>query len=481
MKKTWMFALLLALSGCSEQMQSLKPTATESSILFDTAHGETAGAADWVIDGAFSDFGDALKRSGYTLKQTAADDLLTYDLLKSHDLFVLAEPNIPLKSSEQAALKQYTESGGSLLFISDHYNADRNMNRFDASEVLNGYRRGAYSDPAKGMSQAERQSEMMTDVTSSDFLSDTFGVRFRYNAIDDVTMTTMSDIFDITDGVDEVTMHAGSTLAITDPKKAKGLVFLPKLSNRYRWEHAVDQGVYNGGGEDEGPFIAISKTGKGKAAFIGDSSIVEDASPKYKREDSGSDKKTYDGFEEADHRKLLLNLTKWLTTQEEDVSFDQNEDKVTPLLASENPSTSVEPKKEPWAQPESGYLWYDRSTYAQGSYGAVVNEERAHQQMNHDIQILSPAAIAPKENIQVKVRTASAESTKIAIVMANGQHVGLFNGRPPGVSNAYIPKQYDDYYECYFNGRIAREARGPLTIQVIQNNETAATAQLNLE
>ena len=33
------------------------------------------------------------------------------------------------------------------------------------------------------------------------------------------------------------------------------------------------------------------KIGKGKAAFIGDSSLVEDRSPKYLREDNGKPKK----------------------------------------------------------------------------------------------------------------------------------------------------------------------------------------------
>ncbi len=51
------------------------------------------------------------------------------------------------------------------------------------------------------------------------------------------------------------------------------------------------------GGKAEGRYVAISKVGKGKAAFIGDSSLVEDSSPKYVREDNGEKKKTYDGFE----------------------------------------------------------------------------------------------------------------------------------------------------------------------------------------
>ena len=52
----------------------------------------------------------------------------------------------------------------------------------------------------------------------------------------------------------------------------------------------MNQGIYSGGGT-KGPYIAISKVGKGKAAFIGDTSLVEDSSPKYKREDNGKSKK----------------------------------------------------------------------------------------------------------------------------------------------------------------------------------------------
>ena len=95
--------------------------------------------------------------------------------------------------------------------------------------------------------------------------------------------------------------------------KSKGIVYTPDhLGNNAKWSHAVDQGVYNGGGKAEGAYIAIAKVGKGKAAFIGDSSLVEDSSPKYLREDTGKTKKTYDGFKEEDNAQLLNNLTSWL-------------------------------------------------------------------------------------------------------------------------------------------------------------------------
>jgi len=347
-------------------------------VLFDNTHGQTSGAADWVIDGGFSDFANGLANDGYDVKELRKTVSFTYSDLSPYDVFVIAEPNIPFKTSEQAAMEQYVESGGSIFFIGDHYNADRNKNRWDGSESINGYRRGAWEDPAKGMSEGERNSAAMKDVVSSDWLSDNFGIRFRYNALGDINANNVvapDQAFGITEGVNSVAMHAGSTLAITDPTKAKGIVYLPETKEA--WGNAVDQGVYNGGGVAEGPYVAVSKLGQGKAAFIGDSSPVEDASPKYLREETGTKKTTYDGFKEVDDAALLVNTVNWLSTDESYTRLDQVEglvlDQPTPQLAIETPQTSTEPQAEPWSAPAAGYNWWDPSTFKPGSYGSTVS------------------------------------------------------------------------------------------------------------
>ncbi|GIO10072.1 hypothetical protein J31TS6_61000 [Brevibacillus reuszeri] len=343
-------------------------------ILFDNTHGQTAGAADWVIDGAFSDFGEALADEGYYVTELRKTTPITLSDLEDYAVFVIGEANIPYKTSEQQAMLDYVHNGGSIFFIGDHYNADRNKNRWDANEVFNGYRRGAWNDPAQGMGTEERNSAAMQNVDSSDWLGTNFGIRFRYNALGDITANNVvpaSESFGVTTGVSTVAMHAGSTLAILDPGKAKGIVYLP--TTNVKWANAVDQGVYNGGGVNEGPYVAISKAGSGKAAFIGDSSPVEDATPKYKREENGASKKTYDGFKEQDDAQLLVNLIDWLAEPEAYTSFDQltgfTPSPVTQLLPMENPQTSTEPVPEPWAAPTAGYKWWDASTFKPGSYG----------------------------------------------------------------------------------------------------------------
>ncbi|WP_243652983.1 Ig-like domain-containing protein [Tumebacillus sp. BK434] len=344
-------------------------------VLFDNTHGQTAGAADWVIDGGFSDFGNALAENGYYVKELRKTSPITLSDLQDYDVFIIGEANNPYKKSEQDAMLQFVQNGGSIFFIGDHYNADRNKNRWDANEVFNGYRRGAWENPAKGMSAQEAASAQMQGVQSSDWLGQNFGIRFRFNALADITATNVAapaDTFGITQGVKTVAMHAGATLAILDPNKAKGLVYMPKTNER--WANAVDQGVYNGGGIEEGPYAAIAKVGGGKAAFIGDSSPVEDATPKYLREDTGKKKTTYDGFKEQDDATLLVNMVNWLAKKENYTSFANKGialDPVTPLLAFETPQNTTEPQPEPWAAPDPGYLWYDSSTFKPGSYGSV--------------------------------------------------------------------------------------------------------------
>jgi hypothetical protein len=101
-------------------------------------------------------------------------------------------------------------------------------------------------------------------------LAKTFGVRFRFNAIDCFSgasdIVSPSESEGLTAGVNPVLIAAGCTLAVIDGSKAKGIVYLADEDRPERWRHSVDQGVYFGGRE-EGPNVAISKPGKGKAAF----------------------------------------------------------------------------------------------------------------------------------------------------------------------------------------------------------------------
>lgn len=452
-------------------------------VLFDNTHAQTAGAADWVIDGGFSDYAQGLADEGYFVQELRKETPITYEDLVGYDSFIIPEANIPFKVEEQDAIEQYVNNGGSVFFIADHYNADRNKNRWDASEVFNGYRRGAYEDPSASMSADERNSEAMQNVQSRDWLVETFGVRFRYNAIGDINATEIvpsSDCFGITENVESVAMHAGSTIAILNPEVAKGIVYLPEgLDNSDKWGSSVDQGVYEGGGIEEGAYVAIAKKGQGKAAFIGDSSAVEDATPKYKNEETGKSKKTYDGYKEQDDATLLLQLTEWLTEQENYTNFSETDiplDEATSSLDFEIPENSTEPQEEPWATPAANYKWYDSSSFAVGSYG-YDGEETNPPVEDEGYYLCVPDKIVAAQELPLTIRltgmkpNSKIENLKVGAYITGGEQVGEFRE---------LSSEWTGNYEYSDEFSVETDDNGNAVKNLVFKLKDGITAEFNL-
>jgi hypothetical protein len=362
-------------------------------ILFDNSHDETSGAADWVLDGGFSDFADDLVTNGYTVREYRGvdknqdgviryyddrtsenvdknEEVITYDSIKDADAFVMAEPNRPFTTAEQSALKQFVDSGKGIYFIADHYNSDRNKNTWDSTEVYDGYNRSNNSSYNIGGSYGDLRNP--GDATKG-WLAENFGVRFRFNAIDLKSgfsgIKSASESESITSGVQPILMAAGSTLSIVDGSKAKGIVYLSSTDNPVKWSSAADKGIYFGG-EDEGAYVAISKPSKGKAAFIGDSSPLEDDTPKYMNEETGKVKSTHAGYKSTGNAaKLSVNIINWLCNQESYVGFDginhtKGINTPTPMAEVEKSQTGT----EPWSTPS--YNPWNTDTFAYGSYNA---------------------------------------------------------------------------------------------------------------
>lgn len=411
--------------------------ANGKTVLFDVSHGGTEGNADWVIDGGFSDFADALTTEGYRVEEYRGIDLnndglirfyddlntpsnssineaiITYDAIKHADVFVLAETNRPFKISEYQALEQFVAAGKGIFFVADHYNADRNLNTWDATEVFNGYNRSILNTYNYG----GEYGDLRNPGNTQGWLANNFGIRFRFNSVDylagvsDITAPVNAE--GITQGVDPILMAAGATLAITDASKAKGLVYFAAGDNPTPWKHANDAGLYYGG-RDEGPYVAIAKSGLGKAAFIGDSSPIEDATPKYRRQDSGSVKKTYPGWTDPGHASVLsVNIINWLATPESYTHFDNINGHVSGELTP-NPKAPTEmddpDNGNPWSNPSGGYNPWDPSTFANGSFAAKwdVNGGGNGGGTGSEISVSDALATSTGTAIQVKgVVTAS--------------------------------------------------------------------------
>jgi LPXTG-motif cell wall-anchored protein len=387
-------------------------------VLFDNAHDNAAGQADWVIDGGFSDFADALVSQGYTVKEyrgvdknkdgairfyddrsltaaqegTSADKneaIITYDAIKDADVFITAEANRPFRKSEYDALKKFVDSGKGVYFIGDHYNGDRNLNTWDSTEVYDGYNRCDSSSYNMGGVYGDLRN---TKDASKGWLSENFGLRFRFNAGDSNPLNSgqtgptdirpASETEGLTDGVvgQKILMAAGSTLAITDPTKAKGIVYFNEKDDLTPWGSGVEnshggKSIYFGG-HKEGAFVAISKPSKGRAAFLGDSSPVEDPTPKYKNALNGKAKTTYNGWKDLGNgAKLSVNIVNWLADSSQSyVGFGSTGHPVDIYGATSTPMADVEKSDpdngKPWSAPANGYDPWNTDTWQPGSYGA---------------------------------------------------------------------------------------------------------------
>ncbi|ACR79800.1 DUF4350 domain-containing protein [Kosmotoga olearia] len=219
-------------------------------ILFDEGHAQTAGNADWVIDGGYSEFADALKEKGYSVEST--DDPFDYSTLARYDVVIIPEPNIRFSSDEISALKRYVENGGSVFFIGNHSGADRNNDGWDPVEIFN------------------------------EVVNDDFGFRFDSNTvsedpIEDILVTP------ITYGVNAVGMWAGSTITIINDSKV----------------HVAIRAY-------EKPYVVYGYYGSGKFVAIGDSSPFDDG-------DGDPGDNLYDNWYDYDDSVLAVNIVDWLS------------------------------------------------------------------------------------------------------------------------------------------------------------------------
>ncbi|WP_329238700.1 hydrolase [Streptomyces canus] len=271
--------------------------ATPHRILFDNAHAETAGNADWIVStsqpdplgqdsspsaesdwtGALSSWGVALQKTGdYSLK--TATSALTYGGssatdLSNFDTLVLPEPNTLFTTAEKTAIMTFVKNGGGLFVISDHTGADRNNDGEDAVEILN---------------------DLMTNnsVDSTDpfgFSIDSLSISSDYpSAISDSSNPVLHGSFGT---VTKSLIASGTTATLkpADNSAVKGLLYRTGYSG------------------NTGAFFATSTFGSGRVAFWGDSSPMDDGTGQ-------SGNTLYDGWNDsgATNAALALNATEWL-------------------------------------------------------------------------------------------------------------------------------------------------------------------------
>ncbi|MGW0770537.1 hydrolase [Streptomyces sp. NPDC002676] len=273
--------------------------ATTHRILFDNAHAETAGNADWIIStsqpdplgqnaspsaetdwtGALSSWGVDLQKTGsYSLKTLPTGSSLSYGGTSSTDLsnfdtLVLPEPNTLFTAAEKTAIMNFVKNGGGLFMISDHTQADRNNDGYDAVQILN---------------------DLMTNNSVDS--TDPFG--FSIDSLN-ITSDHPPAISDSTNPV----LH-GSFGNVTKSLIANGTTATLKPADNSSVKGLLYRTGYSG---NTGAFFLTSTFGSGRVAFWGDSSPIDDGTGQ-------SGNTLYDGWNDstATDAPLALNATAWL-------------------------------------------------------------------------------------------------------------------------------------------------------------------------
>ena len=270
-------------------------------VLFDDAHAETAGNADWIIStsmpdptkqnpapsaetdwtGAISSWGVALQKTGdYQLDTLPSGSTITYGTSSATDLsnfdeFVLPEPNIVLSAAEKTALMKFVQNGGGLFLISDHTGSDRNNDGWDSPKIIN---------------------DLMTNNTVDS--TDPFGFSVDLDNIVSGTPRAISDSSNpVLNGpfgtVTGSVIYNGTTETLhpADNPNVKGLVYVAGST----------------AGGTTGAFFSTSTFGAGRVAIWGDSSTIDDGTGE-------SGKSLYDGWNDpgGTDAQLALNATAWL-------------------------------------------------------------------------------------------------------------------------------------------------------------------------
>ncbi|MCX6156448.1 MAG: T9SS type A sorting domain-containing protein [Ignavibacteriae bacterium] len=305
MKRIFTVLIIVMLSVLNVQSQTKK-------FLFDATKYQTAANADWVIDenlsgstyvtpryptplqstitsttaetywtGALSSWGIALVKLGHQVESLPVGTAITYGNasnpqdLSNYNVFIVDEPNSPFTATEKTAMLNFVYNGGGLFMISDHNNADRNGDGWDALAVWNNFMRTnsvgnlPFGFKFDSLSFSETSNNVLSAWSSNPILNGPQGA------------------------VNQVMWSAGTSMTIYPAinPNVKGLV----------WRTGVAQGSTS--------LLCISSTyGTGRVVAFGDSSPADDG--------SGSPGHTlYNGWlvdAGGNHARLHLNASLWL-------------------------------------------------------------------------------------------------------------------------------------------------------------------------
>ena len=315
-----LFAGLFVLVSNQSNSQTIK-------VLFDASKAEAAGNADWVIDansrnlgfssgpailnggnesnaqripspaqsgitgstaetfwdGALSYWGIDCVNRNYIVESLPYNGQITYGNstnlqdLSNYDVFIVCEPNILFTNAQKTAIITFVQNGGGLFMVADHTISDRNNDGDDSPFIWN-------------------------DLMSNNSIqSNPFGMSFD---LADFSQTTSnlpnlpadSILHGPAGNVTQVQFAGGTSLTLSPAQNAsvKGVVY--KTGSSFGNSNVM---------------VAYARYGNGKVAAIGDSSPCDDGT-------GDPNDGLFFGYTQdagGNHRKLIMNMTIWLATQ----------------------------------------------------------------------------------------------------------------------------------------------------------------------
>ena len=334
-------------------------------VLFDNAHAETAGNADWIIStsqpdplvqnanpqkesdwtGGISAWGVALQKTGrYSLKTNTST--LTYGSssnaldLSHFNVLVLPEPNILFSSSEKTAILNFVHNGGGLFMIADHNGSDRNNDGNDSLHIFN-------------------------DLMNNNGVgNDLFGIQFdvlniaNENPSNDTPAgdPVLSGPFGVAKG-SIIRNGTTETLSPTDNAHAHGIIYRVSSPNT----------------GTTGIFLIGSSYGQGRVLSVGDRSAIDDGTCQ-------TGNTCYNGWNDSAGQNYYLfpNGTEWLAgggSTGTATPTTTSTPTPTPTPTSQNLITNggFEQGSSPWVESSSGgYQIIDSSLPHTGSYEAYL-------------------------------------------------------------------------------------------------------------
>lgn len=282
---------------------AVSPAFAAKRALFDNAHAETAGNADWEIDthqpvpspdqagigpntagtfwvGAISSWGVDLVKRGYNVTTNTVP--LTYQNgsnpndLANYDVLIIDEPNTLFSAGEAAAILAFVSDGGGLIAVSDHSGSDRNNDGADSPQIWNALDPTHLLGVHFGVSGDANNNIVQTSANVNPA------------ADDSVTQGAVG-------AVAGLAFHNGTTMTLfpgTNPS-VRGEVWMTGLPQT----------------STTGVMAASAVYGSGRVFFVGDSSPCDDGSA------APGNSSIFDGWGEAGatDSTLFLNATLWAT------------------------------------------------------------------------------------------------------------------------------------------------------------------------